>query len=195
MANIEPVSSAGAILALGPALIAVGGIVVNNWLGSRGQRERANQDALREAAGAYVSAVDVFLDHARELRAVLESGAAGRERREKQHVAYLEAWTQLRARLPVVRISGSESIAWAADQLRYTVGNYADALDSWYARATESDSAQAPSRLAHTSEAVVNAVEEFERAVRRIVGFTASSSSAPWGRAVRRLTRRQARSA
>jgi hypothetical protein len=154
------------------ALIAFVGVVVGNLLTSRGQRARANQQALREAAGAYLSTVDVFLDHARELRSSLEARSPGTAaRREQQHQLYLEAWTQLRARLPVLRISGPETIAHAADQLRYTVGAYADALDGWYARASAQESAKAPAKIEEQSKSVVTAVYAFERAVRPLTGF------------------------
>jgi hypothetical protein len=136
MASIESVSIA-ALIALLPVVGAVAGIVLNNALINRGQRDRANRDALREASGAYISAVDVFVDHGRELRAVLELGAVGAERRESAYLAHLEAWRQLRARLPVVRIAGPEQIAQAVNRLQDTVGAYADLLANWYGRAVE----------------------------------------------------------
>jgi hypothetical protein len=120
MATTELITTAGDLLYLGPAVIAVGGIMVNNWLGTRSQRDRANQQALREAAGALLSSVDLVLVHTHELIQLLESDANGLDQDQhlaEEHRGYVEAWRQMRTRLAVVRVSGPVSVAKAARDL------------------------------------------------------------------------------
>jgi hypothetical protein len=129
--NIEPAGSGGgALVALLPVAGALFGIVVNNALTSSGLRDRANQQALREAAADHLAAVAEFLDHALHLREDLQSGA-GLDRRVERHRDFVGAWTRLRSRAAAVRVYGPTSVAEAALALRRATGNYGDELERW----------------------------------------------------------------
>jgi hypothetical protein len=177
MASAEQVSLVGALLSLGPAVIAVGGIVVNNWLGSRGTRDRAARETLRLAAAAHISAIEVFVDHGWDLEELLRE-KAGQDRRDEEFHACRRDWTKVRATGAVLRLSGPHTVAEQAAQLRQLAGGYYDKLRYSYTRARGlsyirlDENTEAGAEISNLAEELLAEVERFETSMRERVGYT-----------------------
>lgn len=170
-------TTAGVLIQLGPALVALSGVAVGGWVTGRVQRDRGNLDVVRESLGMYVAAVEVFLDTARALRKNLIS-AAERDRREDLRRAYDQAWTEQRRRGGVARISSPYDVAALALRVDKAAAEYFGKLDDYYQHARGKGSIRIPDeelKLLDNDEAAVWAAEaDLGRALRRLAGFPAT---------------------
>jgi hypothetical protein len=128
-----------AVVALAGAVIGAGATLTANWLAARtqlqlaaGNREQQRAEVRRGACADYLTAVDSFMDQARELVSRMENDAPAPER-DAAHAAYFAGWEHLQRVCAPVVIAGPGELAEQAEALKSQLGAVGDVCDSWYA--------------------------------------------------------------
>lgn len=101
-------------------------------------RIAAREDVFRADAGAYVSAVDIYMGWAIDLHQKLLVPAGQREL-DLTRQAYLDAWATLGKALGPVQVSAPESVGKKAIALWAAINNYGYVLDGWHSERSRVD--------------------------------------------------------
>ncbi|MFI7075485.1 hypothetical protein [Micromonospora sediminicola] len=99
------------------------------------QQARRDQvtDARRQAWVTYLTRLDTFLDHARELVVAMDGDDQGNAIKDL-HERYADEWLAFIATNAAVQIAGPKVVAERADALKIAAGNWSDAVDARYQR-------------------------------------------------------------
>jgi hypothetical protein len=127
-----------AVAGLAGAAVGASATLATNWIANRtqvklavGNRAQQIADVRRAAFAEYLTAVDTFLDQARDLASRMDQRAPSTEC-EAAHVNYLVGWESLnRACAPTI-IAGPAEVAELAEELQSQLGDLGDTCDSWY---------------------------------------------------------------
>jgi len=177
-----------AVVALAGAVIGAGATLTANWLATRtqlqlaaGNREQQRAEVRRGACADYLTAVDSFMDQARELVSRMENGAQAAER-DAAHAAYFAGWEHLQRLCAPVVIAGSGELGERAEALKSQLGALGDECDRWYAA---HKNGQVRSRVSKFSDAQHTA---YEANAKFLKGCTQSvgGRSVAWARVVPR---------
>ena len=97
-----------------------------------GKREEQSADVRRAACAKYLTAVDSFVDQARELVSRMENGAQPTECKDA-YATYSAGWELLQRVCAPVVIAGPSELAERAEALKSQLGALGDECDGWYA--------------------------------------------------------------
>lgn len=100
---------------------------VQRWQSRQTRRDQL-ADCQRQVLVIFLTRLDTFRDHTRELVAALE-GAAGAMRCEELHKKYLSEWQELVNSNAAVQIGCPGAVAGKAEALKVAAGKYSDAVD------------------------------------------------------------------
>ena len=131
------------VASLAGAVVGAGATLSANWFAARtqsrtqvtlavGKREEQSADVRRAACAEYLTAVDSFMDQARELVSRMENGAPPTECKGA-HDAYSAGWELLQRVCAPVVIAGPSELAEMAEALKSQLGDLGDECDGWYA--------------------------------------------------------------
>jgi hypothetical protein len=131
-----------AVIGLAGTVVGAAATLAANWLTARvtartqlimasGDREQQKAEVRRGACAEYLTAVDSFLDQARELASRMENNAPEPER-DAAHGAYAAGWENLQRTCAPVIIAGPGELAERAESLNSQLGAVGDECDSWY---------------------------------------------------------------
>jgi hypothetical protein len=131
-----------AVIGLAGAVVGAAATLAANWLTARvtartqltmasGDREQQKAEVRRGACAEYLTAVDSFLDQARELVSRMENNAPEPERDAAQG-AYAAGWENLQRTCAPVIIAGPGELAERAESLNSQLGAVGDECDGWY---------------------------------------------------------------
>ncbi|MCZ7436850.1 hypothetical protein O7598_10640 [Micromonospora sp. WMMC241] len=90
-------------------------------------------DARRQTQVSFLTKLDTFLDHARELVLAMDGNDDGAPLRDL-HKRYADEWLDFISTNAAVQIAGPKLVAERADALTKAVGTYSDAIDDRYLR-------------------------------------------------------------
>jgi hypothetical protein len=101
----------------------------------RQQVEQTRRDQVnglrRQAWVTFLTKLDMFLDHTRELVVAMD-GDVGATQLEELHRRYLAEWLEFVPTNAAVEIAGPRSVADRAKVLKTAVGTFSDTVDSRY---------------------------------------------------------------
>ncbi len=131
---------ASAVFGLLGAMLGAGVSIATTAMSNNAQVRNARQervgrvvDAQRETYINFLSQGDLFLDLARELSAVLDTGAhEGDSRADATFMRYSAEWTKFVVNCAAVQISGPPDVANSANQLRLKIGAWSELIDRRY---------------------------------------------------------------
>lgn len=128
-----------ALVGLAGAVVGASATLTANWLTARtqlklavGNREQQRAEVRRGASAEYLTAVDCFMDEARELVSRMENGAPGPER-DAAYAAYFAGWEHLKHVCAPVIIAGPSELGERAEALQSQLAVLGDECDNWYA--------------------------------------------------------------
>jgi hypothetical protein len=156
-----------AVVALAGAVIGAGATLTANWLAARtqlqlaaGNREQQKAEVRRGACADYLTAVDSFLDQARELVSRMDNGAPAGER-GAAHAAYFAGWEHLQRVCAPVVIAGPGELGHRAEALKSQLGALGDECDRWYAADKNGQARSRVSKFSDAQHAAYQAREAF----------------------------------